>query len=376
MIARGRKPEIRIAQKPHARHASRMSLRRISILAHVACPDPFHFLGHRFVCMLARFAIAALAWAGLVQPSPADVHAWKSIQYPPLPIPGLETEKLTVLVGSGGGDEASHLRFDVLWSARRDASLPAEIADVNKLVVRLHLSDGKAIAPETGRHPPSWIGAGSRGITYSITYVFPWQKNVMEEAWIEFVMPGQTYWIELPYGFTRNPADAFASDAKRGEPAFPSSMNALGEKDRLVPWLHVNYDLGKIQNNWRLSLKLANPFDAQAEVILYRDDMRVGKSMFLWKLDTPRTAMEIRTSDGSVLTAHGMGIHLHEDGLRRSDSYSFNRYPEEGRDWGKVVIKVDDKSYECLVPSSLFKYVHGVTDRGNARRLPRPEQAH
>jgi hypothetical protein len=143
-----------------------------------------------------------------------------------------------------------------------------------------------------------------------------------------------------------------------------------------VPWLHVDYDLGKIQNDWRLSLKLANPFDARGEAILYREDSQVGKSMFLWKLDTPKTAMEIKMAGGRVLAAHGMGIRLHEDGMRRSDDYSFNRYPypEEGRDWGQVVIKVDDKTHECTVPSSLFKYVHGVTDGGNAKRLPRTRQ--
>ena len=318
-----------------------------------------HFVRSFVVWPLASVAIIADLLTGVAQADPASVHTWKGIEYPSLPVPGLEAVKLFVLVGSGTGDEVSHLRFDVMWSASREAQLPAVIADAGKFVVRLHLSDGKVILPESEKHPRSWMGAGSRGITYSIMYLFPWQRNVMEEAWIEFVLPGQTYWIELPYGFTRNPTDALPSDARRGEPAFPSTMKTLGETDRLVPWLQVNYDLGEIQNGWRLSLQLANPFDAEAEAILYRDDIRVGKSMFLWKLDTPRTAMEIKTSGGSILAARSMGIRLHEDGMRRSDNYSFNRYPHEGRDWGKVIFKVDDKTYECVVPSSLFKYIHG-----------------
>ena len=303
-----------------------------------------HFVSSCVFRLLASFAIIAHMLAGVVQADPASSHTWKRIEYPSLPIPGFETEKLMVLVGSGSSDGAPHLRFDAMWSALREAQMPAAIADAGKFVVRLHLSDGKVILPESEKHPRSWMGAGSRGITYSIMYLFPWQRNVMEEAWIEFVLPGQTYWIELPYGFTRNPADDLPSDAKRGEPAFPSTMKALGETDRLVPWLQVNYDLGVIQNGWRLALQLANPFDAEAEAILYRDDIRVGKSMFLWKLDTPRTAMEIKTSGGGILAARSMGIRLHEDGMRRSDNYSFNRFPREGRDWGTVVFKVDDKT--------------------------------
>jgi hypothetical protein len=51
----------------------------------------------------------------------------------------------------------------------------------------------------------------------------------MEEAWVELVLSGQTYWIELPYGFTRNPADPLPSDARRGKPVFPPTMKTLGE---------------------------------------------------------------------------------------------------------------------------------------------------
>lgn len=324
---------------------------------------------------IARLLMAA-TFAGALHAAAEGTHAWKRIAYPMLPIPGMENEKIMVLAGSGGGDEAPHLRFDILWRAEWNAKLPATIADAGRIAVRLHLSDGKVILPE-GRQPPSWVGAGTRGITYSLIYTFPWGRNRLEEAWVELNIPGQTYWIELPYGFTRKPSDPLTPDPEHGWPAFPPTMKKLGQKDRLVPWLSVEYDLGEIQNHWRLSLNLANPFDAQAEAILYREPaMRVGESMYSWKLDTPRTAMEIAMPGGRVLAARGTGIRLHEDGLRRSDDFSFNRdpSPEKGRDWGKVLIKVDDKTYECVVPSSLFKYVHGVTDSENTKRLPRPQR--
>jgi hypothetical protein len=318
------------------------------------------------------FGVALLALAGTIQAAPA-VHRWNRIYYPPLPIPDAGTEKLTVLVGSEKGDGESHLRFDVMWSGARDARLPAAIADASKFVVRLHLSDGTSVLPKVEGRPPSWVGAGGMGITWSLQYFFPWQRNAMEETWVELAMPTQTYWVELPYGFTRNPADPLPTDDKLGEPVFPPTMKALADKDRLVPWLSVEYDLGAIQNGWRLSLELSNPFDAQAEVVLYREDSRVGGSMFLWKLHTPLTALAIKNQNGKViLTGDPKAIRLHEDGMRRSDDYSLNRYPSMGREWGAVEIKVDKEVHECLVPSSLFKYMHGVTDHGNRLRLSRP----
>ncbi len=330
--------------------------------------------------IFSRFLVFTLllVWSlpAVAKDAAAERHDWQRIDYPPIPIPGEEKEKMMVLVGSGGRNgEASHLRFDVLWSTGRNRGpLPKSIADASKLVVRLHLSDGKIVLPDPGPRPPSWIGAGGMGITWSLIYMFPWQRNEMEEAWIELALPDTTYWVELPYGFTRDPAAVLPSDAKRGEPVFPPTMKALGDRDHLVPWWRVNYDLGKIQNDWRLLLVMANPFDATAVATLYREDFQVGKSMFLWKRDQPKTAMEIRTAAGGVLSGRGTDIHLHEDGLRRSDGYAFNRNPQDGRDWGKVTIKVEDKTYQCTVPSSLFKYVHGVTDPENAKWLPRPKE--
>ena len=331
---------------------------------------------HSTPCMarlLACIASLILACTSNGLAAPPAVHSWKGISYPPLPVPGLESGSIMVHVGSGQSDEESQLRFEVGWSGARDAVLPGPLTDSTKLVMRLHLPDGKVVLPNAVK-PMAWWGIESDTTIYSMHCEFPWQGNQMDEAWIEIALPGQTYWIELPYGFVRDPAAALPADTRRGKPVFPPTMKALGRTDKLVPWLEVFYDLGKVQNGWDLTLMLANPFDAQAELILYRDDWKVGESRFLWKLDTPKTLMEIKAQDGSVIAALGMAIRLHEDGLRRSDDFEFNRYPEEdGRDWGTVTVSVDDKSCACLVPSSMFKYVHGVTNHGDTRRLARPQ---
>jgi hypothetical protein len=181
------------------------------------------------------------------------------------------------------------------------------------------------------------------------------------------------YWIEMPYGFARNPAEPEVSDRHRGLLQFPPTMRTLGDADVLVPSLHVDYDFGEIQNQWRLSLELSNPIDARGEMIVYRHDTQVGKSADLWELDSPRTSMDIQWPEGNALKGRQTGILLHDDGMRRSDLHSFNRWPSEvGRVWGTVVVQVDDQRYSCRIPSSLFMYVHGVTDLGNKKRLHAP----
>ena len=70
-----------------------------------------------------------------------------------------------------------------------------------------------------------------------------------------------------------------------------------------------------------------------------------------------------------------MGVRLTGSFSERTDDYrlGMGTGEDQGRLWGKVIVKMDDESYECVVPSSMFKYVHGVADPDNRQRLPRPE---
>ena len=149
-------------------------------------------------------------------------------------------------------------------------------------------------------------------------------------------------------------------------------MKELPKEDVLVPWLWVNYDVGEIQNEWRLSAQMANPFDAKAELILYRDPIGLGKSMFMWDLKSPTTAVVFQIP-GGVLKSMAMSVRLHQDGMRRSDIFQFNRNPsnENKRLWGTALVHVDDKEYKFVVPSSLFTYTHGITEPGNSQRVKR-----
>jgi hypothetical protein len=318
---------------------------------------------------LVCLTVAPATWCPAVaQDTNVKRHNWDHIAYPTLPaLPdGFQAPTLALYKRDAG------LQFSLSYYVPATKEPRNEPPSAEKITVRLHSADGKIAEPEPDENRGAFGIGDHRGHLCGYDYRFPWKRNVLEEAWIELRLPGQAYWVEIPYGFTRNPGDRLTpAVARRGKPAFTATMKPA-KKDRLVPWLFVNYDLGSIQNGWALSVNLANPLDTEAEIVLFRNDSEIGKSMYLWELHSPRTTIGIKQPAGWMLESRGMSIRLHEDGLRRSDSFKFNRNPgQDERCWGTVSIKVDDKSYECVVPSSLFKYLHGVADPYNKALLPR-----
>jgi len=297
----------------------------------------------------------------LAQDAKSDRHNWSDINYPrpPAATVGSLVPDFTVRNGKDDG-----LEF-VIWYRFRmgDDDAEKKLPPIEKTSVRLHTADGKVADSKPPIHPS---GAGSHGITFNnYPHRFGWRRNVLEEAWIEVRLPEQTYWVEVPYGFTRNPADSLKLAAARsGRPKYPPTMKP-GKTDWLIPWLDVSYNLGKIQDGWGLSLRIANSFAPRFEVVLYRDDFKEGEREHLWSFGPPRTEMQIKLSKGTALDSKRMSIRLHDDDMRRSDSFKLNGiYDGPERCWGTVVVKLDGKGYERIVPSSLFWDQHGATDPG------------
>ena len=63
-----------------------------------------------------------------------------------------------------------------------------------------------------------------------------------------------------------------------------------------------------------------------------------------------------------------MLTRLHEDGLRRSDHFKFNRRPGGRRSWGALELRVGEETRTIRVPSSLYLYTHGTADPYDERR--------
>jgi hypothetical protein len=186
---------------------------------------------------------------------------------------------------------------------------------------------------------------------------------VLEEAWIECRLPGQTYWVEVPYGFTRNPADALAPvRSLAGRPALAPAMMPMRAGDEILPWDYVEYDLGEIQNQWRAEVHVSNPFDAAAEVILYRHDTAIGKSMYLWDLHTPQTRIEIDDPLTRRLHPGPWKFASMKTDCVEATLSAFIGIREATTVAGDRVLTVEDRSYSFTLPSSLFRYTHGSPD--------------
>ena len=193
--------------------------------------------------------------------------------------------------------------------------------------------------------------------SWSAEAVFPWGKNNLDAAWIGVSMGSEKYWLELPYGFDRNPKEALPSAQAGAAPQMPSAMKALTNHDHVLSWESVGYDLGKIQNGWDLSLTQSNPGDGKCELCLVSQNSRKNIDLF-----SPRTAVQAFNSDGDAVGTTCRGIRFDDDGFRR-DSFDLYRYPcdEKIRCWGQIEVKVDKRPYQAVIPSSLYKFEHGHT---------------
>jgi hypothetical protein len=294
------------------------------------------------------------------------LHNWSSVEYPNLPTQNESVSPPKPSLVNNTNTLTHRISLDLylsLYVPSVDRKLPGERPlGSNKIRVRLHPQGGTIRDPEPDDRHGGFGAGNSRGVNYTYIYSFGWGSNALEEAWLEVSFLGNVYWLEVPYGFTRNPADPLPTGGREhGRSSVALGMRGLGKAEQIVHWSYVHYSMGRIQNEWQLDLRLSNPRDAQAEVILYREDTKVGKSMFLWDLHSPRTDFTIQRRD-RILQSTCMGIRLHEDGMRRSDSFWVNRDPSDDRCWGTAIIKVDKATYRCVVPSSLFVFQHGRVD--------------
>ena len=326
-------------------------------------PDLYSFRNSLIIVALA--ALLGLGATASGQSAPRTAAKWEYISYPRMEIPTAKGETCTVLVGFG--DIKPDLRFDVLWSGRDSVKPPDAIMKPDRTSVRLHLPDGTIVEPKNKQEgsPPASGGAG--GVTVSRMFFFPWGPNKLDEAWFEFRIDNRTYWIELPYGFSRDPSAPLApAEPNAAPPALAPAMKKIPPEDRIVPWTKIDYDLGPIQNGWRLSFELSNPSDPQCMVTLYSEKMfREGKQ---WELDKPKTSAKVIEDGGGEVRARQIGARV-PDPFRRVDEYSFFRWPNEGRDWGTLTITVDGKPKTAVIPSSLFKYLHGVAEPSHPQRI-------
>lgn len=182
---------------------------------------------------------------------------------------------------------------------------------------------------------------------------FPWGKNNLDESWIEVSMDQERYWLEIPYGYDRNPEDPLPPAITEKLPPFAAPIKKSTDHDHIVPWEQVCYDVLPFQDGNSISLNLSNPGDGVGEVILCLGTRALD-------LHTPRTVLKAIDEDGTEIDSTCTSIRLDEDlQYGRDDTFSICRYPYYERCWGQIEVKVDAKSYYTVVPSSMYEFGQG-----------------
>lgn len=323
---------------------------------------------HIAFCWSCLALVLTVPAQGKEYKKPLAPHRWSHIAYPDLPFAG-QPKHVHFYDFQLAHDKQWGLSFHFTCSVREGKDYPAYQPSKELVAVRWYSPDGKVhnVKPPDPDDPLSslriWpqISNLLMESRYLYAFHFDWGTNALEAAWIEVRTKDQVFWLEVPYGFTRNPAAPLPTAAKPPDDTFKRLpwADKPGVEPNIIPWLYVQYELGTTQNGWGLTLNQANPYMPEAELVLYRNDSQVGKSMYLWDLHSPRTAIKIDHL-GRTIGSQGMSVRLHQDGLRRSDVFQFPLYPRDtDPSWGTARITVEGQTYSCTLPSSLFQARHG-----------------
>ena len=227
--------------------------------------------------------------------------------------------------------------------------------------VSLHTADGRIRRPvgdlvvvkEWNRETQEW--------TARATCSFPWTRNEFDEAWIELRTADDVYYFEMPYGFTRDPGSELCLPSPKGYPELVDSIQPLERGSHVIWWHHVEYDFGEVEPGWQMLLWISNPFDMKCSVLFRplaeRRELPTNLSNIKVKL---------RQAGGWDMVANQLLGSLYPDAPDLSiDSMesNFSRNPNANeRRWGEFDLSLGDRTFTTVVPSSLFHYVHGVSD--------------
>src|SRR5215469_10899686 len=119
----------------------------------------------------------------------------------------------------------------------------------NAITARLYRANGEVVEPTSeGKkllNAPGYTSSmsipGKEPWPDVMTY-FPWGTNALEESWIEVSIGPDRYWLEIPYGFDRDPRDSPGQSTHGGRAAFIPPIKFLLAHDHLRTWGSVHYD--------------------------------------------------------------------------------------------------------------------------------------
>lgn len=310
--------------------------------------SPFAFRAGWWKKCASALVFGILCVRGAVGADSGKPIPWSLLDYE-MNIPCLPGEKLAISVTPGAYDTRS-LKVDLSWIDRGDGG-PA----FDRLKMRLHYPDGHVIEASYASGP-FMVTAGV--LMHLQHFVFPYGDNTLTEAWFELRADDRTYWLEVPYGFTRNPEyPPPPSDPKAEDSPFAPAMFQMRKDDDIVRWSSVQYKYGPIQNGWDLEVNIAHRGDIRCQVKLRRPDGR-------WAIHTPVTTVRVERDNSGPMVGEQISSYLRHPNCRE-DEFTFDFKPLTGRSWGNLIVTVDDKPYSRTI--SLGTFLEGIWVRPSSR---------
>ena len=308
----------------------------------------------------------------------AASREWERVVYPPVQTPwGQASPSLSTLEIKPPFPARRCLRFDLVFPGpgTTDERAWKDLREPEPGAIRAEVvSRGKVVRVATNGEAriQAWAG-GSRGTSGDMLIEFDWLPDDLDDYWVRTRIGDRAVWFLLPYGFGCDPEQPILAVAGRsGRPVLPEGR---AERDEIVPWSHVEIDLGwldasgkvatdmpeELPDIWKwtgdkmnVSVLLSNPFDGTCRVTLYREtNTRLS-------LTTPRTTAAVGIPGKRVVFSRLDSMVRHER-FRRSDTFSFyDRRSDETRTWGLLRVTVEEAAFDRAIPGSLFLYTHGA----------------
>lgn len=292
---------------------------------------------------------------------------WERVSYPAIETPwGHASPSL----GINESNSRRCLRFDLVFSGPGTMDDEAwkrhKAPDAEAIRAEILSRSGKVRKPTYGPRLLGYAG-GALGTSGDMLTEFEWLPDDLDDYWIRVQLPERTVWFLIPYGIGSDPTSPTpAISGGTGRPRIPKGK---GEKDEIVPWSYVDYDLGWIgpgggvhfevppdSKEWtadkvNVEVRMSNPEDGRCALTLYKES---GS----WSIRSPRTTVAIGTEKRGILFSALVDIKRHE-AYRRTDSFHFARGSAEVRTWGVLRVTVEETVLEWAVPGSVFLHGHG-----------------
>ncbi|HWB04044.1 MAG TPA: hypothetical protein VG796_13535 [Verrucomicrobiales bacterium] len=294
--------------------------------------------------------------------APEAVSRWESISYPVM-TPWRKWITLPVLVPTvrveNKEKEGMILTLSYFLPSEFEQKKSGKV-EAEKVTAELYRNQEKPVALKGVFDSHIYWGSGPEGqyreLATTHAFTIPWGPNAFDDAWVRLDLKDRVFWVELPYGFMRDPKDPPApEDPKRESPkTTPFSQKKPGPQDLIIPWEYVSYRLGKFREGGSVIVNVANTFDAMTELVLWN---------FSGGVREPECTVANVIVPGYEKTGQCISLTLEKSSDPfRSQLFRYSRGSGDGRHWCQVRVTVEKEARTLTMPSSLVDYVHGHAD--------------